>query len=292
MDSCGPDPMTEPPRTHPPDPGSSPPTVCICFGEFPRSVTVEWMAEQFDRSRFRPHWVFQGERLPDSADVMRDLGDEVTLLSPLTKRSAFQAVFQLFWLFRRTRPQAVHAHQLPHCAVVLTAALLTGVRRRVFTRMYSNYHYEFFPRGLFYDRYVNALATRIIATCENVKKVLVELDRVPAAKIHVVNYGVRVPDFEGLEEDRVAAVKRRWDIPAGKFVVGMVSRFEALKGIQYVIPAFAELRKKFPDLVLLLANAVGSDAEVSSGSVPGDPGRSLITCSRLPVAPLPPAMRP
>jgi glycosyltransferase involved in cell wall biosynthesis len=41
-------------------------------------------------------------------------------------------------------------------------------------------------------------------------------------------------------------------------VIGVISRFVELKGLQYVIPAFIELRKKHPEAHLVLANAVGN----------------------------------
>ena len=235
--------------------------MCITFGGFQRSVTVEWMARYFNRDRIRPHWIFQAASPPASVEVIRSVGDPVSVLPPVTPRGALRSVRSLREVLRRIRPVAVHAHQLPDTAGVLTAALLAGVGRRVFTRMYATLHHDGSPKGLIYDRCVNALATRIVATCDNVRWTLEALDRVRSEKIRVVNYGVRVPDFERVSERRVRAVADRWGIPDGRTVVGMISRFERKKGIQYVIPAIARLHRRFPRVLLLLANAVGPDTD-------------------------------
>jgi glycosyltransferase involved in cell wall biosynthesis len=70
-------------------------------------------------------------------------------------------------------------------------------------------------------------------------------------RIVVLPNGIEVDAFD-FEVD-VAAFKREWDIPAGRPVVGFLARLSPIKAPEFLVDAFVEVLKAYPDAVLMLA---------------------------------------
>jgi glycosyltransferase involved in cell wall biosynthesis len=62
-------------------------------------------------------------------------------------------------------------------------------------------------------------------------------------------------------QERITRLKTKFHTHDFYPVVGVISRFTKLKGIQYIIPAFARLLKTHPHALLLLFNAKGDYAK-------------------------------
>ena len=78
-----------------------------------------------------------------------------------------------------------------------------------------------------------------------------------AKKIHTINHGFLFEEYEDISEERVSRFKEKYQIKNNVIVIGVVSRYLKLKGLQYIIPAFADVLVKYPDAKLILANALG-----------------------------------
>ena len=63
--------------------------------------------------------------------------------------------------------------------------------------------------------------------------------------------------FVTVSSDRVNLLKKKYSINSEYPVVGVISRFTKWKGVQYIIPAFKNLLKVYPNACLFLANANG-----------------------------------
>ncbi|HMT30027.1 MAG TPA: glycosyltransferase family 4 protein, partial [Bacteroidia bacterium] len=95
----------------------------------------------------------------------------------------------------------------------------------------------------------------------NVENVLINLEHANPEKIRLIHHGIDMSDYlpGSVKEDRVSAVKLKYNIKSDDGpVVGAISRFIELKGLQYLIPAFKKLLLSYPKAVLVLANASGS----------------------------------
>ncbi|NJO03565.1 MAG: glycosyltransferase family 4 protein, partial [Bacteroidia bacterium] len=138
-------------------------------------------------------------------------------------------------------------------------------RRRVNTRHHASLHHVYFPRAVYYDRIINYLATDIIAISENVRNILVNWEKTPAAKVQLIHHGFRLNLFQSVAAGQVEALQQRYGTQGCFPVVGVIARQTHWKGIQYIIPAFAELLKHYPQAHLLLANAHGDyQAEIQA----------------------------
>ena len=144
----------------------------------------------------------------------------------------------------------------------MLAGKLIGVKKRVYTRHHSTYHYEYAPNGVYIDKFINYLATHIIAISENVKNVLVNKEGVKTKKIHLIYHGFSLEEFNHVDISRVNGLKEKYKIYSSDTpVIGVVARYFKLKGIQYTITAFKQLLETYPYAKLMLCGAFGLDKD-------------------------------
>jgi glycosyltransferase involved in cell wall biosynthesis len=171
--------------------------------------------------------------------------------------------FFLKWLkvlriIRKEKPHIVHTHLWRANILGQSAAWILRIRKRIFTRHHAMVHYDEYPSGRKWDVLCNAMATHIVAISQNVRNILIHKDKANPAKIHVINHGFDLKYFEELSPGHIEEMAGRYDFHEGKKpIIGVISRYLRLKGIQYIIPAFAVIREKYPTAHLVLANAIG-----------------------------------
>lgn len=166
-------------------------------------------------------------------------------------------LFRVVQLLFLHKPKVVHAHLFDASLVGLIAARLAGVKVRIHTRHHASHHHLYFPHAVRYDRIINSLSTKIIATSQNVKNILVEKEHVETSKVSIVHHGFDFSSFDNVDFERVNFVRSKYKLSNNSPVVGVISRYTHWKGIQFIIPAFKRLLGEFPNAVLVLANAKG-----------------------------------
>jgi len=178
-----------------------------------------------------------------------------------SKRSIPKAIYDTYKILKKIKPDVVHCHIFEANIIGLTAAILARVNNRIYTRHHSTFHHTTAPSGKKYDLVINKMATSIISISENVSNVL-RMEGVPEKKIHLIHHGFDLSFFNNISDDRLEKVKQKYN-PEGKHpVIGVISRYTEWKGIKYTLSAFTQLLKKYPNALLVLANAKGNDTEV------------------------------
>jgi glycosyltransferase involved in cell wall biosynthesis len=159
----------------------------------------------------------------------------------------------------REKYDIVHTHLFESSLAGLVAARIARVRNRIVTRHHSDYHHAYFPSSVKYDRLINSLATRIVAVSSNVRNILISAEHADPAKIITIPHGIDAGEFhpDSVSDERISLIRNKYHLPPAAPVIGVVSRFIAWKGIQFIIPAFMDLKKKYPNALLILANAQG-----------------------------------
>lgn len=77
-------------------------------------------------------------------------------------------------------------------------------------------------------------------------------------KIHLIHHGFLLEKFSNVSEFDINKLKEKYILPNAQPVIGVISRYLELKGIQYIIPAFEKLLKEYPNALLVLANSSGN----------------------------------
>lgn len=227
-----------------------------------KALGFEWVADNINKDKFELSIISIGV-LENSIfeQFCKIRGIEFHRIEYHTKKDIFAATLKTYSLLRKIKPKAVHCHIFEANLIGLTAALLAGIKMRIYTRHHSTYHHSTSPSGKKYDLVINKMATSIISISENVSNVL-RMEGVPEKKIHLIHHGFDLSFFNNISDDRLEKVKQKYN-PEGKHpVIGVISRYTEWKGIKYTLSAFTQLLKKYPNALLVLANAKGNDTEV------------------------------
>jgi glycosyltransferase involved in cell wall biosynthesis len=236
-----------------------------------RWLCFEWLCEELDRERFELSFLLVTAGEPALAAFLGERGIPFRHLRYRGMRSLPAIIAAVARHCRRHRIDVVHTHFFPGCMAGLIGALLAGVPVRVYTR-HSVANHGFFPRRVAYDRLFNALATAIVAPDRMVQTVLVEWEKVAPAKVRVIHHGFDLERFRRPPAAAVQALAAKYGIAGAWPVVGVVARYVEHKGVHYIVPAFAEVRRRYPGAKLVLANARGDYSPIAAQLAALPPG--------------------
>lgn len=166
--------------------------------------------------------------------------------------------FRVLLILIRERPTTVHTHLWQANLLGISAAWLLRIKQRVYTRHHATVHYREFPSGRKWDILCNHMATKIVAISENVKMILVNLDKADVNKIKLIHHGFDFDYFRSVTGERIEALRTKYNLPkVSSPIVGVISRYLQWKGVHLIIPAFIKIKEQYPFAKLVLANAHG-----------------------------------
>lgn len=231
--------------------------VVYIISDIDKALAFEWLSEDMPIAGLEVRFILLN---PGDSDLERFLRARQVPVERVLCRGKcdwLSALWAIRKLLLRWKPDIVHCHLLQGGIVGLSAARLAGIRHRIYTRHHSSQHHVYNRRGIWLDRYCSRMATRIVAVSGLVQRILMDWEKVPSGKVTLIPHGFRLGMFSRAEAQRVQAFRERNQLGAQRPVIGVISRFIELKGVQYIIPAFRRFREKYPDAVLLLLNARG-----------------------------------
>lgn len=223
-----------------------------------RWLHLEWLAREIDRERFDVSFLLItiNGKTPALAETLTALGLPFrTLHCPLRAGDILRTIGEIRRHCRRERIDVVHTHIFFASLVGLLGAWLARVPVRINTRHHASMNHG--KPFLWLDRLTNALANRIIVTCEMLRTVLAR-EHARADKVRLVRLGIDLDRFRQVPPEEVLALQRKYNPRGAAPVIGVVARHIEIKGIQYVIPAFRRLLEQYPDAYLVLAYATGA----------------------------------
>jgi glycosyltransferase involved in cell wall biosynthesis len=190
-----------------------------------------------------------GEELSRAGHPVRSLGLD------LKRTPFFRIVARVRGLLREVKPDILHTH-LYHPSLYGRLASLGLGLTGVVASVHNSYTRVKLHRCL-WNFLLSGLTDQVLVSSPRVWQDVRTWDRVPAGKITVFPYGIRLTDLdETPEADQVRA-----ELGVAGFVVGMVGRLEEQKGQRFLVAALPELSRQIPDLTVLL---VGEGREQSA----------------------------
>ena len=223
-----------------------------------KALAFEWISAFINKDKFDLHFILLNPGDSELENYFKRNNVAVDRITFTGKKDIPRAILKTCRILKKQKPAVVHAHLFEASLVGLTAAWLMGIKKRIHTRHHSNYHHTYFPKAVKYDRFINRLSTDIVAISQVVKTVLTAKEQVPEKKIHLIHHGFQLNEFRNAPEAAVDQLRKKYIRRNAHPVVGVISRYMELKGIQYIIPAFEKLLATYPDALLLLANADGN----------------------------------
>ncbi len=155
------------------------------------------------------------------------------------------------------KPHVVHTHYFDANLLGLTAAWIMRVPVRVYTRHTTTQRYRYLKGTRNFEKYFNKISTSIISISDVVTKVLMDFENVQFNKIKKVHHGFDLSMFSNINNNRLAAIKEKYNLNDVSIVIGSISRYDEWKGVEYTIEAFKKIVSVFPNAKLILANAGG-----------------------------------
>ena len=223
-------------------------------------MAFEWLGIHLNK-QYELFFIFLNNREGETERYLKEKDVDCFRVAFRGKKDFSSAFWQVFKLLRKIKPDIVHTHLFEASLIGLSAARVLRIPKRVYTRHHGTIHHLYFPRAVYYDKWINSLATHIVAISRGVKEILCKMEGVHPQKVRVIHHGFDLDLFNKVDPERVTQVKKRHNIPdRGELLIGVISRYTEWKGIQFVIPAFLNLLKKYPKAHLILANARGDYA--------------------------------
>jgi glycosyltransferase involved in cell wall biosynthesis len=215
---------------------------------------LNWFAERLDKY---PHVKFTVIGLyPEKPHLIEDMKkydcDAYWIkYNPLKRRTGMiYAFFKLYALFKKLKPDVMNAHLFDDTVPALLAARLAGIKKRVIRKQDTAYHWNFARRWVWVDKFNNFNATDIIAVSEDSKKFILEKEKAPAHKMHMIHNGIPVKESTAQIESDKAYLVKKYGLD-GKIVLGTIARYIEWKGYRYIIEAASILTKKYKNLKFL-----------------------------------------
>lgn len=233
------------------------------ISDIDKALAFEWIAEKINASRVEISFVLIIQKPSALEKFLRERDIPVYTFYYRNKKDLPLIFLKLYRLLKRLKPDAVHCHLLYASLLGLTASRIAGIKNRIYTRHHSDFHHRYFPAGIKWDKWCNAMSTRIIAPSNAVSEVLIQLEHVHPAKVSLVPHGFDLDYFRSVAPKLIAELKVKYTTGDQYPVIGVISRFTELKGIQFIIPAFIKLLNVYPDALILFFNAKGDyDSEI------------------------------
>lgn len=223
-----------------------------------KSDEFQWLIEELDHNEFELSFINIGINGSSSIEECCKKNDvSYYSVNYTSKKQLPSAIYKTYKTLKKINPFAVHAHLFEGGLIGISSAWLARIKNRIYTRHYSDYHHSLYPKAVKYDRLINKHSTSIIAVSDIVKTILIDKENVPREKVKVIEHGLKPDHFQNISQDRVTQLMARHNIPSDKKIIGVVSRYTKIKGVQHIIPAFKRLVEKDKNLHLVLANANG-----------------------------------
>lgn len=234
-----------------------PTRVTYIISNINKSAGFEWTAELIDQTKFQLNYILLNPESSLLEDHLLSLGIPVKRITYKGKRDLPKALLLTILKLIKHRPRMVHAHLFDASIIGLLSAWLLRIKVRIYTRHHSSLHHQYHPHAVKYDKLCNRLSTHIVAVSGAVKNILIEKEQVSDKKISVIHHGLDLREFNKNNPLQVQEILGKYQLSNAKPIIGVISRWTEWKGLQFIIPAFTELLKKYPNAVLVLANAKG-----------------------------------
>ena len=231
--------------------------VTYIISNIDKAIAFEWILQRINLTEIDLSFILINSQHGYLANYLIKKNVSVYYILCKHKTNMPLAIYRCYKLLRKIKSDAVHCHLFIANLIGLTAAKLAGVKVRIYTRHHSDYHHVYFPKAVKWDKYCNTLATKIISISDCVTNILVEKENVQKNKIIKIPHGFDIESFSKPDNEKIKQLKNKYNTQDKQPVIGVISRFIELKGIQYIIPAYKKLLEKYPDALLLLFNASG-----------------------------------
>lgn len=222
-----------------------------------KALAFEWIAEAFKNTEIQLSFILLNNTETELERYLISQNVPVKRIFFQSKKDIPLATLKTYLTLKKWKPDVVHCHLFEASIIGLYAAKWARISKRIYTRHHFLYHWEENPKAVKYDIWCNQWATDIVVLTENMGKFLTEKEKANPKKIHFIPHGFKLDIWQNINYELVKSLKIKYN-PQNQYpVIGVIARWVEEKGVHYIVPAFEQLLKDYPDAKLLLANAKG-----------------------------------
>ena len=225
-----------------------------------KSLAFEIIAKGLKKAKIDITYILLQNGESDFSLFLKENNIQYFLISINGEKSYPTVFLKTYRLLKKLNPNVVHTQLRNASLLGLLAAKFFGVRHRIYTRHHSTSNHEYNPKAIKWDRLINSLSTHIVSISKNVSSVLINKENIKSDKLTLIHHGFDLDKFKNPIPHKINDLKIKYNIKNKNYpIIGVISRYVELKGLQYIIPAFAVIKNTYPNAHLILANANGSD---------------------------------
>jgi glycosyltransferase involved in cell wall biosynthesis len=227
--------------------------ICYIISDIDKSVYFEQTALALRKEGMDISYILINCTSKNLSVFLKENGFDVFTLESESILKSRKAIFACKRILKETKTELVHCHLAHANWIGLWAAKFAGIKTRIYTR-HSGKPLKAHWKERFIDKIQNRLATKIVAISKNIDE-LIEKEGVPVSKRELIYHGFNLERFSHSETQEVERIKAEYNPQKSHPTIGIISRWLELKGIQYVISAFENLLKDYPNAQLALFGA-------------------------------------
>jgi glycosyltransferase involved in cell wall biosynthesis len=199
-----------------------------------------------DPIKFTPEVACLGEAGP-VGDELRRQGHAVSSLGLDLQRDSFLTIIRKVWaLLQKIQPQILHTHLYHPNLYGRLASLGLGLKG-VIASIHNAYTHIKIHRCV-WNYLLGQVTDRVLVSSSQVYQDVRKYDRVPAAKILLMPYGIRMAEVN----PPLSKAEAKAELGLSGFCLGTIGRLEEQKGQEFLLAAVPELRQHIPDLNVII----------------------------------------
>ena len=228
--------------------------VILVFSNVIDSAIYRGLIDEFSHPDFTLVCIFLGTESRPLFEYTRSMEVESRQYRVVNKVTAISLLFSIIWKLLRERPNVVLTFGQTASLIGLPATFFSSRATRIYLRMHTSMnHIEHFSRGILYDKFCNLLANKIVVPNRNTMEYLEKNENVNRKKVYEIKFGFNLEDFRAPPISRIEAIRNELQLTPNQFVIGVVSRYSIVKGLEYSIPAVTKFLSQHREAVLILA---------------------------------------
>lgn len=224
-----------------------------------RWVAFEWIAKNINRAKFDLDFILIDETISPLSIYLETINIPYKIINRDKTDGFTMCIHEIAEHLKANKTEIVHAHfaaSIPG----LRAALKASVPVRIHTRHHSGCFDWKTNLSIEKNQEILKLSTTVIAINQKGKEQLIK-EGVHAAKIAVVYHGFDLGAFEAVTIERIETLRTKYVAVNKNPIIGVVSRYIKVKGIEFTIDAFKAILTQKPDALLVLAGTFGKAAK-------------------------------
>ncbi|WNQ12702.1 glycosyltransferase family 1 protein [Paenibacillus aurantius] len=215
------------------------------------------MFRSIDREKVQFEFLIHERAKAHYDDEVLSLGGRIYRIPDRTEIGTIRYLWHLIWTLKQIRPDIIHAHAMFNAGVVMLAAFLVGIRKRVCHSHSTDDQAEFvgLSRKLF--QFIMRLCVQLFSTdyaacSETAAQFLFGSKRVEAGEVRVINNGINLSKFLEVETQKVDIIRRELQISENRYVIGLVSRLVEVKNPLFFIGLLEKLCEVHKDIMVVV----------------------------------------